>query len=1484
MVQEHPDLEQLRAFGLGQLDQESVTSAIAQHLESCEECCRRLRETPNDTLLTLLERGETPIHSLLGLSEQTGEFPLASGEAGALPTELVTHPRYRLVELLGAGGMGAVYKAEHLVMDRTVALKVISRHLTGKPPVVERFRREVKAAAKLVHPNIVHAYDAEQAGDSHFLVMEYVEGTTLAKLVQEKGPLPVAEAGEFIRQAALALQYAHERGMVHRDIKPQNLMVSGEGRRARDEEDKTMAEKGEARSDKDKSARSPLAPRPTPLIKILDFGLARFASEVTPEGEELAEAAASTPEGSVTSAGMVLGSADYIAPEQADDPHAADIRADIYGLGCTFYFLLTGQPPFPEGPVTQKLRAHREQAPTSVTTLRRDIPARLEPILDRMLAKEPARRYQTPAEVAQALATFLQEESGEEVAALPTISPPRRRKNRFLAGIAAGLLCALGLVAFFFGPTLIRIATNKGQLEIETEDADVQIQVLQGGALVRIIDPKTASQVDLTAGDYQLQLTDARADVELSKTTLTLRRGGTEIVKVRLIPNFVGEIRRIPFESGPIWTADISPDGRYCLANDGPAGPGRTTFIRLFDLHTGAVLREFRGGYVARFANDGRWIMHGTQLSREVFLVETLTGKEVRRFRHNLGHLHIAGVLPGGKRALATTRNAFQIWDLTTGTALHHFEGDMSKWEIAVSADGKHLLYSLEGKLPYHVLNLDTGKEEKAYQNLLDKSGLNFLRGGRQAVVDDGKQWTFYDVASGQELKKINLTGMLGADPIDKAVDPDYRRLLVAYKDHTVALWDTATGKELCRFKVQPGEVLNRHLAISADGRHAIGASENGVLYLWRLPGPAPPPAVTPAPRNANEVYRLDGHTGPVLSVAYSPCGRYVLSGGGLAPGRKDKTDDFSIRLWEAATGKEVRRFDGHTGKITRLAFSPDGRQFLSASADKTMRLWDVETGKEVRQFGGVSDPIWGADFTAEGDLIAGVDVRGNILSGLVKNAYFAQRQSWEMTPPEGGISSFALSGDGRAAYGTGAGIIRWWQVRGKMSESAFGHSDSRAPVRGLAFSPGGRFLLSVSADNTTRLWDMETGKEIRRLVTRTELADDSVWSVAFSPNGRRALTGGGDLWQSGKRGNDYRVRLYDVGRGREITNFAGHTDWVMSVAFSPDGRYAVSGSQDGTGRLWRLPDPPPEEPGEVRRFEGHADTVKAIAVSPDSKRLLAASGKEIRLFDLQTGRLLRRLLGHTDTVYGLTFSPDGKRALSSSLDQTRRLWDVDSGNELRSFPGTKGGWMYTAAIFSPDGKHVLAAGEKFSIHLWDVETGKEVKKFEGNGRWMVAAAFAPDGSRFLFSGFGGGLVPLVDVKTAKEIQVLTGHVHDVGVLAFTPDGKRVLTAGSDTTIRVWDIDSGKELKSYQADMDSGMPVSMWIRAWGFPAAFSPDGRLFLTGGIHKHIRVRDVETGKELHRFEGHEDLVHAMAFTPDGRYVVSASKDKTLRLWRLP
>lgn len=272
--------------------------------------------------------------------------------------------RYRLLSLLGAGEMSAVYLAEHILMERRCAIKVLPANKVQDTSYLGRFHREARAVASMNHPNIVRAYDVdmqtESGTDIHFLVMEYVEGRNIEQIVKEQGPLDYVSAVDYVRQAADGLGHAHQSGMVHRDVKPGNLLIDSTG-----------------------------------VVKLLDLGLARFFK--TSDEESL----------TIKHDEKVLGTADYLAPEQAVDSHQVDARADIYSLGCTMYFALTGHPPFTDGTLVQRLLAHQTKVPPSVRYERPDIDDALLEILDKMMAKKAADRYQSASEVSDALARWL---------------------------------------------------------------------------------------------------------------------------------------------------------------------------------------------------------------------------------------------------------------------------------------------------------------------------------------------------------------------------------------------------------------------------------------------------------------------------------------------------------------------------------------------------------------------------------------------------------------------------------------------------------------------------------------------------------------------------------------------------------------------------------------------------------------------------------------------------------------------------------------------------------------------------------------------------------------------------------------------------------------------------------------------------------------------------------------------------------------------
>ncbi|MGD0516740.1 MAG: serine/threonine-protein kinase [Thermoguttaceae bacterium] len=329
-----------------------------------------------DEFLAVLERSKLlkpeEIAEVQRLAQETSDPPelaktlvrkgtLTRWQAGQLLAgrSKCTVGKYKLLELLGRGGMGSVYLGEHVMMNRRVALKIIPRHIGKDPAGLERFLAEARTIAALDHPNIVQAYSVDNEGDQYYLVMEYVEGLDLKRLVEAEGPLDCASAVDYVRQAADGLAHSHARNMIHCDIKPSNLIVNPQG-----------------------------------VVKILDMGLARLAGQKQVRGEVSEQDE------------RILGSVDYMAPEQALHTSDFNHRADIYSLGCTLYFLLTGHAPFSEGTLPERILKHQNQEPPSIAAQRSDVPQSLIEICKKMMAKRPANRYQTAAELSQVLAAW----------------------------------------------------------------------------------------------------------------------------------------------------------------------------------------------------------------------------------------------------------------------------------------------------------------------------------------------------------------------------------------------------------------------------------------------------------------------------------------------------------------------------------------------------------------------------------------------------------------------------------------------------------------------------------------------------------------------------------------------------------------------------------------------------------------------------------------------------------------------------------------------------------------------------------------------------------------------------------------------------------------------------------------------------------------------------------------------------------------------
>ncbi len=568
----------LADYGLGKLDS-AGSETIHQHLETCSDCRSVVASTSGASLVNPRRSDQARPLAVAAPAQRTRTFAIgesipnaagnsetpppasgnrelsgasfagnspASGSPGLanVPSELANHPDYEFLKELGHGGMGTVYLARNQMMDRLEVLKVVSKSLLDRPGALERFQQEIRSAAKLAHPNIVAAYSVLRPGDLLVFAMEYVDGQDLSQVVKQRGALPVTNATFYIQQVALGLQHAHDKGMVHRDIKPNNLMLAIVNKKH--------------------------------VVKILDFGLAKATSE------KLAD-------GGLTKSGQMMGTPDYIAPEQTLDAQKADIRADIYSLGCTLYYLLAGHVPFQGNSLYEILQAHHQKDARQLNLERPEVPAELVAIVSKMMAKDPAKRFQTPMEVAKALNPFFKAgislrlrqratphqsaapgdfsnsvpiaaghstgaaprpvpiAAAIPISAIPVASlaapadagattkqrkPPAKKRGHNLAmPIAVGLLLvAIGIV----GAVMFKFRTADGVVAIEVNEPNPEIFVDGNKATVTWDAGGMKAEITLPAGARKIEL--KKDGFKATGETVEIEHGSRRVLAARLEP------------------------------------------------------------------------------------------------------------------------------------------------------------------------------------------------------------------------------------------------------------------------------------------------------------------------------------------------------------------------------------------------------------------------------------------------------------------------------------------------------------------------------------------------------------------------------------------------------------------------------------------------------------------------------------------------------------------------------------------------------------------------------------------------------------------------------------------------------------------------------------------------------------------------------------------------------------------------------------
>jgi WD40 repeat protein/serine/threonine protein kinase len=1028
--------------------------------------------------------------------------------------ELLIGP-YVVQQLLGEGGMGSVYKARHATLGRIAAIKVLAKGAVSKPDVVARFQREMKAVFQLLHPNIVMAYDSGQSRGTYFLAMEFVEGTDLSKLVKQMGRFPIPLACECIRQAALGLQHAHERSLVHRDIKPSNLVL-------------TFGDSGSAGA----------AAARTPVVKILDLGLAR----ATLAGEEDFSS-------TLTQAGEVVGTPDFIAPEQARNSHTVDARADIYSLGCTMYFLLAGQVPFPGGSLTEKLLQHYLDKPKPVRELRPEVPAEVAEVLERLMAKNPDERYQTAGEVAWALKAFAcadampaplvaavemgQRSNGQPASAAPVNAAsadtePPSPATPVPAKVVDAPAAPSATPAVAARPPAVPRASRESFLDIARRPA---VPRASRESLLDIKRRSAGSSQGLKAAE-QLRSLASPFDQLAPERIATEERFAwqpTELVGV------LGQHRLRHWRAAR--AVAVSPDGRLL------ASGGDDAMINLWSAVTGRDRAALQGHtkpvLALAFSPDGKTLVSASQdTTVRSWNVVAATLKTTFR-GHNTPVLCLALDPTNGTLAAGSEDGVVKLWNATTGEELASWKHPKRVTSLAFAPDGSMLA---EGSADGTVQLREPGTGQVA-RTIAAHTGwvtsLAFAPEGQTLVTSsaDGtvKLW---DVASTTE--QLLLRGHTGVI-YGVAFAPDGQSLATVGADGTVRLWSLSTKGELFVGKGHAGEVHG--LSFTPDSASVATCGADGTVRLWCAAtgkerivphghtsmlyavacAPDDQTVITASADGTARLWQdqkkhvvLEGHAGWVTAVAFAPAGNVVATA----------SADGTAKLWSHTTGREQTTLRGHTGCVLAVAFAPDGRTVATSGADCTVRLWDPVSGQERKTLQRHTAWVTSLAFAPDGQILASASADACV-------------QLWELPSAEacgtihvrsGEVHTLAFAPDGRAlAVGSASGSVKLWPIqrvsRQKGKHEVVVEESQRIALRGhadgvfaVAFAPDGKTLASASGDGMIVVWDLVAAKKLLEWKL-----PGSVQGLAFASDSRHLVTANGN-------GTCYILRLANCG------------------------------------------------------------------------------------------------------------------------------------------------------------------------------------------------------------------------------------------------------------------------------------------------------------------------------------------------------------------